>query len=125
MAQTGVQGQCPPPRGRLPEPRKACMIGIRTAVNYLLAEDRAVAAGRIRATLSQPGRKVPTPQGSVPDNVRDVGFKTRDGQCHRKRYRLGYPSPLLRKRPEGPLEPQYRVAGLPGTLAVAETPAPG
>jgi len=30
------------------------------------------------------GRKVRTPQGSVPDNVRDGWFKPSDGQCNRE-----------------------------------------
>ena len=38
------------------------------------------------------GRKVRTPQGSVPDNVRDVGLKTHGRPVPQKRYRLGYPS---------------------------------
>jgi len=47
----------------------------------------AVAAG-LSARRNR-GRKVRTPQGSVPDNVRDVGFKGQllenmDGQCHRE-----------------------------------------
>jgi hypothetical protein len=37
------------------------------------------------------GRKVRTPQGSVPDNVRDVGWKARRRPVPQKRYRLGYP----------------------------------
>jgi hypothetical protein len=38
------------------------------------------------------GRKVRTPQGSVPDNVRDVSVKARIRPVPQKRYRLGYPS---------------------------------
>jgi hypothetical protein len=60
------------------------------AVNWLRQEDRAVAAG-IRASGFR-GRKVRTPQGSVPDNVRDVRFKAHRRPVPQKRYRLGYPS---------------------------------
>jgi len=38
------------------------------------------------------GRKVRTPQGSVPDNVRDAQWKLRRRPVPQKRYRLGYPS---------------------------------
>src|ERR1700756_1422677 len=48
-------------------------------------EDRAVAAG-VRATGLR-GRKVRTPQGSVPDNVRDAGFKARGRPVPQKTYR--------------------------------------
>ncbi len=51
-------------------------------------EDRAVAAGAAQALR---GRKVRTPQGSVPDNVRDAGFKARGRPVPQKTYRLGYP----------------------------------
>ena len=47
------------------------------------------------------GRKVRTPQGSVPDNVRDVSVKAHGRPVPQKRNRLGYPSPLLRTRSEG------------------------
>ncbi len=53
-------------------------------------EDRAVAAGARNSGFR--GRKVRTPQGSVPDNVRDVGLKTHGRPVPQKRYRLGYPS---------------------------------
>jgi hypothetical protein len=36
------------------------------------------------------GRKVRTPQGSVPDNVRDAGFKARGRPVPQRKYRLGY-----------------------------------
>src|ERR1035441_7903967 len=55
-------------------------------------EDRAVAAGGSSASEGNRGRKVRTPQGSVPDNVRDAGFKARGRPVPQKRYRLGYPS---------------------------------
>ena len=51
------------------------------------------------------GRKVRTPQGSVPDNVRDADFKVRGRPVPQKRYRLGYPSSVS-------LDP---VKGDPGT----------
>ncbi len=54
-------------------------------------EDRAVAAGRLGKPGSR-GRKVRTPQGSVPDNVRDVSFKAHRRPVPQKIYRLGYPS---------------------------------
>ena len=60
------------------------------AVNWLWQEDRAVAAG-IRYHGYR-GRKVRTPQGSVPDNVRDVSFKAHRRPVPQKKYRLGYPS---------------------------------
>jgi len=41
--------------------------------------------------LGSRGRKVRTPQGSVPDNVRDADFKVRGRPVPQKRYRLGYP----------------------------------
>jgi len=44
------------------------------------------------------GRKVRTPQGSVPDNVRDAGFKARGRPVPQKTNRLGYPSSFLRNR---------------------------
>ena len=79
-------------------------------------EDRAVAAGGIRASEARRGRKVRTPQGSVPDNIQDTGFKTRGRPVPQKRYRLGYPS-----FGRASLETQYPSwPGLPGTLAVAE-----
>jgi hypothetical protein len=64
-------------------------------------EDRAVAAG-IRSRGCR-GRKVRTPQGSVPDNVRDVSFKAHRRPVPQKRYRLGYPSLFRdgREFPEG------------------------
>ncbi len=84
-------------------------------------EDRAVAAGGLGASQVRRGRKVRTPQGSVPDNVRDVGVKAHGRPVPQKRYRLGYPS-----FGRASLETQYPSwPGLPGTLAVAETPAPG
>ena len=56
-------------------------------------EDRAVAAGVSRKRVRR-GRKVRTPQGSVPDNVRDAGFKARGRLVPQKTNRLGYPSRL-------------------------------
>ena len=56
-------------------------------------EDRAVAAGG-SGDRDRRGRKVRTPQGSVPDNVRDAGFKARGRPVPQKRNRLGYPSSL-------------------------------
>jgi len=64
-------------------------------------EDRAVAAGGLGNQVRR-GRKVRTPQGSVPDNVRDAGFKARGRPVPQKRYRLGYPSTL---QPRATLEP--------------------
>jgi hypothetical protein len=55
-------------------------------------EDRAVAAGNLCASEGYRGRKVRTPEGGVPDNVRDAGFKTRGRPVPQKRYRPGYPS---------------------------------
>jgi len=58
-----------------------------------------------------PGRKVRTPQGSVPDNVRDVSVKAHGRPVPQKKYRLGYP-PLegFRKGPSGsPGRPFRRV----------------
>src|ERR1035441_1754792 len=55
-------------------------------------EDRAVAAGSPCASMGCRERKVRTPQGSVPDNVRDAGFKARGRLVPQKKYRLGYPS---------------------------------
>jgi hypothetical protein len=54
------------------------------------------------------GRKVRTPQGSVPDNVRDADFKVRGRPVPQKRYRLGYPS--LLSRWAGPPEGLFRFA---------------
>ena len=51
------------------------------------------------------GRKVRTPQGSVPDNVRDVGLKTHGRPVPQKRYRLGYPSRVVRDRQGIPERP--------------------
>src|ERR1700732_4742831 len=45
----------------------------------------------LRASAVRRGRKVRTPQGSVPDNVRDAGFKVRGRPVPQKRYRFGYP----------------------------------
>ena len=51
-------------------------------------EDRAVAAGSPCASGGCRERKVRTPQGSVPDNVRDAGFKARGRLVPQKTYRL-------------------------------------
>jgi hypothetical protein len=59
------------------------------AIDLTWQEDRAVAAGTWATGCR--GRKVRTPQGSVPDNVRDVRFKARRRPVPQKRYRLGYP----------------------------------
>ena len=62
----------------------------RFAVKWRWQEDWAVAAGfRFRGCR---GRKVRTPQGSVPDNVRDAGLKARGRPVPQKIYRPGYPS---------------------------------
>src|ERR1039458_2236283 len=64
------------------------------------------------------GRKVRTPQGSVPDNVRDAGFKARGRPVPQKRYRLGYPSSSRSRASLETQDPSW--PGLPGTLAVAD-----
>ena len=56
------------------------------------------------------GRKVRTPQGSVPDNVRDVGLKTHGRPVPQKRYRLGYPSFRSSEQIEGHPERPDRYA---------------
>ena len=53
---------------------------------------------RVRASGVRRGRKVRTPQGSVPDNVRDADFKVRGRPVPQKRYRLGYPFSRRKKR---------------------------
>ena len=63
-----------------------------SAVHYTLAGGPG---GRCRCCTRERecrGRKVRTPQGSVPDNVRDAGFKARGRPVPQRRYRLGYPS---------------------------------
>ena len=50
-------------------------------------EDRAVAAGSLCASWGYRGRKVRTPKGSVPDNVRDAGVKARGRLVPQKTYR--------------------------------------
>jgi len=60
----------------------------------------AVAAGF--SARGDQGRKVRTPQGSVPDNVRDAGFKARGRPVPQRRYRLGYLD--FRKRVQHPEE---------------------
>ncbi len=47
--------------------------------------------GRCRGTQVLRGRKVRTPQGSVPDNVRDVSVKAHGRPVPQKTNRLGYP----------------------------------
>jgi hypothetical protein len=47
--------------------------------------------GRCRNAQVFRGRKVRTPQGSVPDNVRDAGVKARGRPVPQRIYRLGYP----------------------------------
>ena len=48
------------------------------------------------------GRKVRTPQGSVPDNVRDVSVKAHGRPVPQRIYRLGYLG--FRKRTQHPVE---------------------
>ena len=77
-------------------------------------EDRAVAAG-IFVNARFRGRKVRTPQGSVPDNVRDAGFKAHGRPVPQKRYRHGYPSRFFGTGRRATLETQNPSwAGLPG-----------
>ena len=64
-------------------------------------EDRAVAAGSPCASRGCRGRKVRTPQGSVPDNVRDAGFKARGRLVPQKTYRQQSPRFGTDDWPEG------------------------
>jgi len=77
----------------------------RTALHYRLAGGPGGRCRLLRASEVCRGRKVRTPQGSVPDNVRDVGLKTHGRPVPQKRYRLGYPSLSSDAggHPEGPL----------------------
>jgi len=73
------------------------------------------------------GRKVRTPQGSVPDNVRDAGVKARGRPVPQKRYRLGYPWACLHwSRAEGrPGDERPELVRLAGCACRCESPAPG
>ena len=64
------------------------------------------------------GRKVRTPQGSVPDNVRDVSVKAHGRPVPQKRYRLGYPSTSRSRAALETQDPSW--SGLPDALAVAD-----
>ena len=62
----------------------------------------------------------------MPDNVRDVGLKTHGRPVPQKRYRLGYPFRVSSEPLEGhPGNAIPELAGLPGTLAVAENSSAG
>ena len=57
-----------------------------SAVHYTLAGGPG---GRCRSARAFRERKVRTPQGSVPDNVRDLSVKAQRRQVPQRRYRLG------------------------------------
>jgi len=84
--------------------------------------------GRCRG-LGKPGfrgRKVRTPQGSVPDNVRDVGLKVHGRLVPQKRYRLATPPRFFGSGRRATLETQYPSwPGLPGALAGCENSSAG
>ncbi len=58
------------------------------------------------------GRKVRTPQGSVPDNVRDVSVKAHGRPVPQKRNRLGDSLLCLRAWSDHPLGASSRRAGV-------------
>jgi hypothetical protein len=65
---------------------------------------RSLPEGRLKRVLRE--RKVRTPQGSVPDNVRDAGVKARGRQVPQKTYRRDKFSPFPQS--EGPGAPESR-----------------
>ena len=88
-------------------------------------EDRAVAAGGAGNRIRR-GRKVRTPQGSVPDNVRDVSVKAHGRPVPQKRNRLGYPFPVSSEPVEGhPGDARPKWARLAGSACRCDNSSAG
>jgi hypothetical protein len=72
--------------------------GLRSKVRCLTSDIMILLAAGPDGRSSRDGRKVRTPQSSVPDNVREVGFKPGRRKVPQKTYRSGRKAEVRVKR---------------------------